>query len=434
MSNGFFKLSKIVTPKDSLSSLSSAKDFDKFFSISIEANAQGMRLDRWCCKRFPGLSFTLVQQLLRKGDIRLNHTKASGKQSLHVGNIVSIFKGYIEKEILRKDLDMDGTQIQQTTEAPPPFWVRSVLNSILFKDGLLVLNKPPRLATQGGINQKNHVISILEYFFKNPDALKKNLAELHNPCLQKENNNCLLSCMPKETIQDSLFTDNCRQSIWAHLINEIGLVHHKEKPWPRLVHRLDFETTGILLIPTNFFLAQYFTELFRQRSISKEYLAIVMGKMPSKIGTIDLPLEKIPGTLYRHGPKVQVTINTQDSPDDRSTIKSAITHYEVLKISNTTSLSRSNSSSNAVYSLVRLRPVTGRTHQIRVHLAYLGCPIIGDHDYGGLEKKLPDCFKGHLFLHSHKIRFPDPHTQAMQEFDAPLPSYFKKMLRFYFEI
>ena len=146
---------------------------------------------------------------------------------------------------------------------------------------------------------------------------------------------------------------------------------------PRLVHRLDKDTSGILLIARNRGVAEILLEKFKNKKINKTYLALIAGTPVKKIGEINLPL------LKKYQGKNEKVYVDEDG-------KEAITQYKIL------------SSQNNI-SLVELKPITGRTHQLRVHLKEIGYPILGDYKYG---KRDHNAFK-RLALHAFKIEILD---------------------------
>ncbi len=153
-----------------------------------------------------------------------------------------------------------------------------------------------------------------------------------------------------------------------------------KKKW-QLVHRLDKDTSGILLIAKNQKTADFLTEQFRSKTIQKTYLALVSGTLKKDSGTINIPLKK-----------KFVQKNEKVYPDFVEG-KEAITHYELLK-----------NFSN--YALLKLNPITGRTHQLRVHLKEIGHAIINDVKYGGGVVLRKDLCK-RLCLHAYKIEIAD---------------------------
>ncbi len=144
---------------------------------------------------------------------------------------------------------------------------------------------------------------------------------------------------------------------------------------PGIVHRLDKDTSGVILIPRNQNYFDYLKKLFQEHKIKKTYLALVWGNLKPKIGIIKKPISLKIGTIKRTVWSGKLT-------------KDAITEYKVLK--------------SGVFSLVEIMPKTGRTHQIRVHLASIGYPIVGDSLYG--TKKNPFNLT-RQFLHAQSLEF-----------------------------
>ncbi|MBQ9279954.1 MAG: RluA family pseudouridine synthase [Clostridia bacterium] len=185
----------------------------------------------------------------------------------------------------------------------------------------------------------------------------------------------------------------------------------------RAINRLDRDTSGIVLFAKN----EYIQELMiQEKSIQKEYLAIVSGKLEDKKGTINAPISRKSGSIMER------EINFE-------TGQTAITHYDVIKevcitkdIRNSAlkcsiNLDHEENKDNEKYlSLIHLRLETGRTHQIRVHLAHLGNPILGDTLYGS-----PSDFIHRQALHAWKISFPHPITKEKVEITAPIPDDMK---------
>ncbi len=166
---------------------------------------------------------------------------------------------------------------------------------------------------------------------------------------------------------------------------------------PGIVHRIDKNTSGLLIVAKTDKAHIGLAEQIKVHSFTREYEAICVGRFKEKSGTVDAPI----GRDKRDRKKMCVT---------QSNSKSAVTHYEVLEeFSN--------------YSYVRFRLETGRTHQIRVHCAYMGHPILGDDVYG---RPYQGC-KGQC-LHARKIGFVHPITGEYLEFTSELPEYFTKLL------
>ncbi len=151
---------------------------------------------------------------------------------------------------------------------------------------------------------------------------------------------------------------------------------------PGIVHRLDKETSGIILVARDHEYFEYLNSLFQKHEIKKTYLALVVGTPKEKKGIIDAPIGIRNGTMKR---------STRSS----KMAKEAVTEYRVLK-------TFSDKVSSQSFSLLEVSPKTGRTHQIRVHFASIGHPILGDRLYGS--KKQPD-WATRLMLHALSIEF-----------------------------
>ncbi|MDD8030595.1 MAG: RluA family pseudouridine synthase [Acidobacteriota bacterium] len=164
---------------------------------------------------------------------------------------------------------------------------------------------------------------------------------------------------------------------------------------PGIVHRLDKDTSGLLIIARTQPAYQSLRQQFEDRRVKKIYLALAVGKFKEKKGLIDLPL----GRHLRHREKISVSTRKP---------RIALTHYEVLE-------EFKNSS------FLALNPITGRTHQLRVHLSATGHPIVGDRRYGRSNKRHPvGCPR--LFLHAWRLSFQHPASGQEVEFESPLPA------------
>jgi 23S rRNA pseudouridine1911/1915/1917 synthase len=161
-----------------------------------------------------------------------------------------------------------------------------------------------------------------------------------------------------------------------------------------LVHRLDKETSGLLLVAKTSVMFEYLQSLFKKRNINKAYLVLVEGKLAPKTGVIDIPLKR------------DMVEKTKFSASNSG--KASQTQYEVIEYIN-----------GRTY--LRAMPHTGRTHQIRVHFASLKHPVVGDDKYN------PATAPVRLFLHSHQISFTDMHGKK-REFVSELPNDLKLYL------
>ena len=165
----------------------------------------------------------------------------------------------------------------------------------------------------------------------------------------------------------------------------------------RCINRLDRDTTGLLIVAKHLLSASILSDMVGKREIHREYLAIVKG-IPPENGTISAPIGRKKGSAILR----EVNFETGEP---------AVTHFARLEIRNG-------------LSLVSLKLETGRTHQIRVHMGYIGCPLIGDYLY------YPECSRiSRQALHSHRLSFLHPITGKALSFTAPLPEDMERAFR-----
>ena len=223
--------------------------------------------------------------------------------------------------------------------------VQFIQSLVIYDDGdVVVLNKPGDIATQGGTNTKYHIDGLL-------DGLK-----------------------------------------------------NKEGIAPRLVHRLDKETSGILILARSASSVRKLGEMFKTKAVEKRYMALVSPLPETWDGTINAPLNKAGGK------------NKERMEIDEKNGQFAITDYKVVD------------HAAKQMALVVFRPLTGRTHQIRAHASYaLQTPIVGDYKYGYDSEGLETQVKAkRLHLHAYEIRFDHPQHKKLMKFTAPLPADIKK--------
>lgn len=225
-------------------------------------------------------------------------------------------------------------------------------DAVIYQDDwAIVINKPAGLAVQGGTNTERHVDALL-------DGLRFDSAER-----------------------------------------------------PRLVHRLDKDTSGVLLIARNAAAAAFFTRAFRDKTTRKIYWAVVVGLPELHQGRIDLGLAKRGGAGRGKGYE---RVHVDDAEG-----KPAITYYRVMD----------HAGSEA--SWLALLPVTGRTHQLRAHCAALGTPILGDGKYGGAAAHLAGGAAAHrLHLHARSLEIPHPKRGTLRV-AAPLPPHMRQIWEFF---
>jgi len=167
---------------------------------------------------------------------------------------------------------------------------------------------------------------------------------------------------------------------------------------PGIVHRLDKETSGIIIAAYNDEAHAFLARQFKARTVKKNYYAVVQGKPKEPKGRIETCIGRDPKDRRRF----MVSANG----------RIAVTFYKIIKTWNS-------------YSLILLRPRTGRTHQLRVHMRFLGCPILGDNVYAGADKLFPSAS---LMLHSKSLSIVLPGENEERIFSSPLPSRFTEII------
>ena len=283
----------------------------------------GIRLDRWFKRHLPETSFTTVAKWARTGQLRVDGSRATPGDRLQAGQQLRV-----------PPEEAPRPAAAAVSGAPKAAKPRPVLSDdqiafarelVIHQDAqALVINKPPGLATQGGTKTHEHVDGLL-------DALQ--------------------------------FDADSR---------------------PRLVHRLDKDTSGALLLARTARAAASFAKAFSSRTARKTYWALVVGVPSITDGMIELPIGKQPGT---GGEKMHVD-EAEGSP--------ARTRYRVIE----------RAGNRACF--VELTPFTGRTHQLRVHLNAIGHPIVGDGKYGGPAAFLSGNISRKMHLHARRIRVDHP--------------------------
>jgi 23S rRNA pseudouridine1911/1915/1917 synthase len=194
------------------------------------------------------------------------------------------------------------------------------------------------------------------------------------------------------------------------LLFRLGSIQTGDPQRPGIVHRLDKLTSGVMLVAKNTIAHRLLSNQFKNRLVKKEYLAMVHGKPDPASGTIDLPLGRDPVDRK----KISVRARRK---------RSAVTHYSLVE-------------NYGPVSMLRVRIETGRTHQIRVHLAQNKHPVVGDTLYGGNRiQNLPAALSAAAkqmkrpFLHSHILSFQHPRSGESLSFSAPLPQELEDFLK-----
>jgi len=169
---------------------------------------------------------------------------------------------------------------------------------------------------------------------------------------------------------------------------------------PGLVHRLDKETSGLIVLAKNEQAHNWLQDQFRLRTVEKTYLALVDGKPPTPAGRVEAHIGRDPN----HRKKMAIVSEKKG--------REAVSEYKTLE-------------SFKNHTLLEFHPLTGRTHQIRLHCAFLGCPIVGDSVYG---KKNPTVEMNRHFLHAYQLKIILPNEKTPRTFEAELPDELKSAL------
>ena len=304
-------------------------------TVAVTADEAGMRVDRFLEARFPGLSFSHIQRIIRKGELRVNGKRAQPKQRLEAGQAVRIPPLRLDEPKPRAP----GSEADVKT--------RDFLKSItLHEDAdVLVLNKPMGLAVQGGSGTTRHLDGMLD------------------------------------------------------------VLRDAQGQRPRLVHRLDKDTAGCLLVAKTRFAASALAKTFRSRSARKIYWALVAGVPKPRQGRISTFLAKEEREddsfmrIARHG---------------EEGASHAVTYYAVVD------------TAARQLAWLSLKPVTGRTHQLRAHMAHIGHPIVGDPKYFAKENwELPGGMQNRMHLLARRIVVPHPRGGTI-DITAPLPPHMQQ--------
>ena len=193
------------------------------------------------------------------------------------------------------------------------------------------------------------------------------------------------------------YRDTLVNALLAHCGNSLSGINGVIRPG--IVHRIDKDTSGLLMVAKNDFAHQGLAKQIKDHSFRREYEAVLVGRLKNSEGTVDAPIGRHPVD------RKKMAVTAKNS-------KEAVTHYWVI-------------AEYPGFTHVRLRLETGRTHQIRVHMAYLGHPVAGDDVYG--PKKVISYLQGQC-LHAKKLGFIHPKTGEYMEFDSELPQYFREFI------
>jgi len=303
-------------------------------TINVSDDEDNMRLDRWFKTHYAGLPHSRLEKLLRTGQVRVDGGRAKASTRLAAGQSI---------------------RVPPLPDVPPPPGPKQTLSkadrdfladiTLYEDDDLLILNKPPGIAVQGGSKTTRHIDRLLEGLGDSPDTR------------------------------------------------------------PRLVHRLDRDTSGVLVVAKRRAVAAKLGRAFQTRSVRKIYWGLTQGVPKPPQGKIEAALVK---AATPAGERVR-----KARPGEQDRAQSAVTYYAVVD------------RAGQKVAFVSLKPVTGRQHQLRAHMSILGYPILGDEKYpSGAE--WPEGIDKMLHLHARRICFPHPSGEGVVDVTAPLPPHMEK--------
>ena len=295
-----------------------------FFTVENLENGELMRIDKWLSDNCADLTRSMLQKLIKDGQVTLNGKTVSKSSSVKNGDNISV-------------IVPEPTELDVTAENIP-------IEIVYEDDDLLVVNKPKGMVVHPAAgNYSGTLVNALLYHCK-----------------------------------DRLSSIN-------------GVIR------PGIVHRIDKNTSGLLIVAKTDRAHLGLAEQIKAHTFTREYQAVICGRLKESHGIIEAPIGRHPVD------RKKMCVTEKNS-------KPAKTEYTVLEEYNG-------------YSLVKLKLFTGRTHQIRVHMAYIGHPVFGDDVYGKPSKLC----EGQC-LHAKKIGFVHPGDGKYYEFDSELPDYFKSVI------
>jgi 23S rRNA pseudouridine955/2504/2580 synthase len=306
---------------------------------AVRADDDGLRLDRWLKKYYPSLPHTLIQKLVRTGQVRVDGGRMKADARLSTGQEIRVPTHFTEP----------AAEAAPSLKPPPGLSKADrdfIERMIIFEnDYIAVLNKPFGIAVQGGTKTTRHIDGLLA-----------------------------------------------------------GMADRFGGERPRLVHRLDRDTSGILVLAKDRQTAARLGRLFQTRSVQKIYWAIVRGVPKPPQGKVEAALVKAAGP---EGDRVR-----KARPGEQELAQHAATYYSV--IDRTPDLA-----------WLSLKPVTGRQHQLRAHMDILGTPILGDRKYGDVASLPMDGIENKLHLHARRLTLKDAKAGDI-DISASLPAHMVK--------
>ncbi len=294
----------------------------------------------------------------------------------------------------------DGGRLDKTLAVLMPDMTRSYLQKII-EQGLVSVNGKPA-------DKKTKVFSGDIVEAEIPDNEKLELEPENIPLdIAYEDDDLLVVNKPKGMVVHPAaghYSGTLVNALLYHCGDSLSGINGVERPG--IVHRIDMMTSGLLIVAKNDFAHKSLAEQIKEHSFTRRYESVVVGNLKDDSGTVNAPIGRHP--IDRK--KMAVT--------DKNS-RHAITHYDVLQ-------RFGGSGGGPAYTHVRLTLETGRTHQIRVHMAYIGHPVVCDPVYGGAKQQFA-CCEGQC-LHAREIEFVHPRDGRTISLTSELPKYFNDVL------
>lgn len=294
----------------------------------------------------------------------------------------------------------DGGRLDKTLAVLMPDMTRSYLQKVI-EQGLVWVNGKPA-------DKKTKVCSGDVIEAEIPDNEKLELEPENIPLdIAYEDEDLLVVNKPKGMVVHPAaghYSGTLVNALLYHCGDSLSGINGVERPG--IVHRIDMMTSGLLIVAKNDFAHKSLAEQIKEHSFTRRYEAVVVGNLKEDSGTVNAPIGRHP--IDRK--KMAVT--------DKNS-RNAVTHYDVLQ-------RFGGNGGGSAYTHVRLTLETGRTHQIRVHMAYIGHPVVCDPVYGGAKQQFA-CCEGQC-LHAREIEFIHPRDGRTISLTSELPKYFNDVL------
>ncbi|MBS7540858.1 RluA family pseudouridine synthase [Ancylobacter lacus] len=359
-------------------------------TLSVQVDEDGMRLDRWFKTHFPFMAFGHLQKLVRTGQVRVDGARAKTSTRLASGQLVRV------PPLAETDGD-DAPALSPalvTASAPTAAEGREVVTAAVA--AAPAAEGAPRPAAGRGEAVARRIAGLAPAI-RRPVDDDKDAAALRAMTLFEDRDVIVLNKPFGLAVQGGSGT-------YRHVDGMLESLRAEDGQKPRLVHRIDKDTSGILLVARSRLAAAALAKTFRSRSARKVYWALVPGVPKPRQGRISTYLAKDDAAermrVARHG------------EDDAS---HAVSYYAVVD------------QAAQKLSWLSLKPVTGRTHQLRAHAAHIGHPIVGDPKYFDIENwPLPGGLQNRLHLLARRLVIPHPRGERLIDVSAPLPPHMQQ--------